>query len=71
VIKFPKNTSVFSYYILKIILLHNAEQFIKYFYKNNLKFSNEIYLKLLLKSYNLYNHQKYSNHTNDLMMTCS
>lgn len=74
---FPQKTAVFSYYILKTMLLNDLKNFCKFALdnKNKLKFpknGNKNYYKLLIKSYNkcifFYNDFN-NNHNKSLRMT--
>jgi len=69
---FRQKTSVFSYYILKAMLLNNLTDFMKFSMQNSMyypKNGDEKYCKLLKKSYNNYRPSKMKHYDQFLNMT--
>ena len=68
---FKQNASVFSYYILKNILLNNVSEFIKYAMQNKLKYpkkGNQSYYKLIMNSSQNMIHNNGGDFKNDISL---
>ena len=65
-IVFKQDTNIFSYYIIKMLLLNNMDEFMKFMDKNICKYDIKKYNKLIIDSYKKYD-IVYNNNGNNKM----